>query len=108
MPTNGKQKGKAGERELARLFRDNGFRARRGQQFKGTPDSPDILCEELGWMHVECKRVESFQLYKSLNQAREDASEEQVPVVFHRKNKEEWVTVLRAQDFLNIIKLRNP
>jgi Holliday junction resolvase len=104
---NSNQKGKRGERELAKLFRDSGFEsARRGQQFKGTPDSPDVLCEELKWLHIECKRTEKLSLYKAMSQAQEDVGDNQIPAVFHKRNGEEWLTVLRTKDFLSILKLR--
>ena len=35
---NSRRKGKVGEREFAALLRENGFDARRGQQFSGSPD----------------------------------------------------------------------
>jgi hypothetical protein len=36
-----KRKGKRGELEFAAVLRAEGFQARRGQQFSGSPDSPD-------------------------------------------------------------------
>ena len=44
---NSRQKGARGERELAAVFTTAGFPARRGQQFSGSPDSPDIVVEGL-------------------------------------------------------------
>ena len=98
-----KTKGKVGEREVVNLYKERGYNARRGQQFKGTPDSPDVEVEEFPWLHHEVKRVETFNAYKALKQAEEDRSEAQVPVVYHRRNKEEWIVVLKACDFLNIL-----
>ena len=58
LPLNSRNKGAAGERELAEVLRANGFNdARRGVQFKGGPDSPDVVGFHPDW-HPEVKRVE--------------------------------------------------
>ena len=57
---NSRTKGKVGEREFAALLREHGFDARRpGQQFSGSPESPDSNVSDaaLPWLHVEVKRV---------------------------------------------------
>jgi hypothetical protein len=64
-----KNKGKRGEREVAKeLQRVLNVRAGRGVQFKGGPESPDVLID-IPEIHIECKRVERFNLYESLEQA---------------------------------------
>ena len=103
--TNSKRKGKGGEQEFSNFLKERGIEARRGQQFKGTPDSPDII-SELDDIHWEVKRVEKLYLYDSLKKAIGDAGDDQKPVVAYRKNREEWVCILRADDFLNIVKNR--
>jgi Holliday junction resolvase len=100
---NSKQKGKRGELELAHFLTDSGHEARRGQQFKGTPDSPDIICESLDFLHIECKRTESLSIYKALEQAQKDKGDSQKAVVFHRRNGKEWTVILNASDFLALI-----
>ena len=53
---NSRAKGCRGEREVAALLRANGFpSARRGQQFRGTADSPDVVCDELPNLFMEVK-----------------------------------------------------
>jgi len=47
---NSREKGKRGERQWRDELRANGYTARRGQQFAGSPDSPDVVCEELDWI----------------------------------------------------------
>ena len=98
--TNSRAKGARGERELANWLKDRGIEARRGQQFHGGGDSPDVVSELP--VHIEVKRVERFDLYPSLKQAIADA-QGKVPTVWHRKNKEEWVVVLRAEDFVGLL-----
>ena len=92
-----RNKGKVGERELAReLSRIFGVTARRGVQFQGGPDSPDVVVD-IPDLHIECKRTERFRLYESLEQAVSDAKDK-IPVVLHRANKKPWVAVVRLTD----------
>lgn len=54
-----RNKGKRGEREAAKeLSKYFGFEARRGVQYKGGPNSPDVVLENAA-IHVEVKRDES-------------------------------------------------
>lgn len=96
-----KEKGKRGEREVAALLREYGFGARRGQQFSGGDDSPDVK-HTMDGFHIEVKRTERFYLYPALEQAQEDKRPHEVPLVFHRTNRGEWVIVMPARDFLKI------
>ncbi len=103
-----KNKGKVGEREVVALLRERGFVARRGQQFAGGPGSPDVvhnmaLADDCA-IHIEVKRGEQFPLWASLDQANEDATPGDIPVVFHRKSHKRWVVILDAVDFLTIMK----
>jgi Holliday junction resolvase len=92
-----RNKGKTGERELAHeLSRVFGVTARRGVQFQGTPDSPDVIVD-IPDLHIECKRTERFRLYEVLEQAMADAANK-LPIVLHRQNKKPWVAVVRLDD----------
>lgn len=94
-----KNKGKVGERETAALLRSYGFGARRGQQFAGGGDSPDVVHDMEGF-HIEVKRTEQFGLWAALDQATRDMKPGETPLIFHRKNNRPWVVVLPAADFL--------
>jgi Holliday junction resolvase len=98
-----RNKGKVGEREVAQLLRDHGIPARRGVQYQGGPDSPDVV--GLDGYHVEVKRTERFSLYAALEQAMGEKPAGDIPVVFHRQNQRGWVVVLNAADFLALVKL---
>ena len=98
MKINSKRKGKIGELEWVNVLKDFGYQAKRGQQFKGTEDSPDVLCDDLP-IHWEVKRVEALNINKAMTQAKDDAGNK-VPVVAHRKNNSEWLVTLSAKDFL--------
>jgi hypothetical protein len=96
-----RQKGKRGEREaaaeLAVVFACD---ARRGVQFQGGPDSPDVVLEGVN-VHVEAKRVEALNLYAAIDQAREDAGEK-VPIVWHRRNGKTSVCIVETQNLLRL------
>jgi hypothetical protein len=100
---NSRNKGKAAELEVASILKAHGFSARRGQQFKGTPDSPDVVCEDLDQFHVEVKRVEAGNLFNWMKKAIADAGTK-IPLVIHRRSREPWVAILDLEDFLNLIK----
>jgi hypothetical protein len=97
MGLRSRNKGKRGEREAAaeirRLFR---VEARRGCQFAGSEDSPDILTA-IPKVHFEVKRAETFRLYEALKQAEHDAGEN-IPVVLHKQNHQPWVAVVKLED----------
>lgn len=97
-----RDKGKRGEREVAELLREHGFEARRGQQFKGTSDSPDVI-HNIPNVFIEVKRRESLSLYPVLEQAKLEAGAN-VPVVFHRRSDKPWVAIMYADDFLRVMR----
>ena len=92
-----REKGKRGEREAAKAVAETlGCTARRGVQFHGGEDSPDIQTSIAG-VHFEVKRVERIQIEQWMQQATEDARGN-CPVVLHRRNGKEWLITLRLQD----------
>ena len=76
----------------------------RGVQCQGGPDSPDIVCESLAEYNIECKRTERLSIYKALEQSQSDCGDTQSPLVFHRQSNKEWVTILKATDFLKLLR----
>ena len=103
---NSKKKGNAGEVELLHLFHDRGFPVyRNDQRYRGGLENPDLcLTAPSGRRyHCEVKRTERLQLYEAIEQAIHDANGKTTPVVLHRKNRREWVAILRLDDFLSIV-----
>lgn len=97
-----RNKGKRGEREAAaELGAILGCTARRGVQFQGGPDSPDVVLDGVG-LHVECKRVERFDLYGAIEQATSDAGSK-VPIVWHRRNNKPSVIVLETSNLASLV-----
>lgn len=104
MPINSKRKGATGERELAKKLREYGYtNARRSQQYCGVNGDADIV-EALPNIHIECKRVERLNLYDAMEQSKSDAKENELPAVFHRKNRSKWLVTMELDDFMKIYK----
>lgn len=98
-----RDKGKVGEREVADILKTHGFTgARRGVQYSGGPDSPDVI--GLPHVHLEVKRTERFNLYGALTQAKEESAKGETPVVVHRSSRREWVAVLAFEDYIALYK----
>src|SRR5579859_6482866 len=100
---NSREKGKRGERQWRDELRANGYAARRGQQFSGSPDSPDVVCEALSWIHFEVKAVEKLNVYEAMEQARRDGAGK-IPVVAHRRNFHPWLITMTAEAFFRFLK----
>jgi Holliday junction resolvase len=98
---NANRKGKVGEREWRDVLRAHGWEARRGQQFCGTKDSPDVISNNP--IVFEVKRVESYsprELLKWVSKAKEDQQGLNLTAVAHRTNGGEWLLTFNANDFL--------
>ena len=100
-----KEKGKRFERLIASRFREYGYEARRGVQYQGSPDSPDII--GVPHIHAECKAVERLSITDAYDQAKRDAPPHKLPVVFHKRNNcpilvtmefEDWMELYREYD----------
>ena len=99
---NSKAKGGRGERELAHVLQEYGYDTRRGQQFAGGVDSPDVY--GLPGIHIEVKRVQALNIYSAMDQAIRDSEGKAIPAVFHRRNRDYWKVTLRLDDFMEIYK----
>lgn len=103
---NSKDKGKRGEREAAKALLRAGVvsAARRGQQFSGSPDSPDVITSNRK-VHFEVKRTERINIYKFMDQAKRDSGEDQVPIVLTRSNRKDWLVTLELDQLMNLVKI---
>ena len=91
-----RQKGKRGERECAaELAAILGVDARRGVQYQGGPDSPDVVLEGVP-IHVEAKRTERLALWSAIEQANADAPAGKVPIVWHKANRKPSVVIVET------------
>jgi hypothetical protein len=120
---NSREKGKRGERQWRDELRANGYMSRRGQQFSGSPDSPDVVCDELRWIHFEVKAVERLNIEDAMEQARRDCNRDhgttdhgttgpevgcqrsaKVPVVAHRRSFRRWLVTMEAETFFQFLR----
>lgn len=99
---NSKRKGNAGEREAARWFTEHGWLSRRGQQRSGA-DVADII--GVPFLHLEVKRVNKLNLHDALAQSVRDAKDNELPCVFHRRDREQWLITMRAEDWIDMYSL---
>jgi hypothetical protein len=101
---NSREKGKRGERQWRDELRANGYMARRGQQFSGSPDSPDVVCEDLPWAHFEVKLVERLDIHAAMEQARRDSGG-RAAFVAHRRNFWPWLVTMDAVRLYRLLAL---
>lgn len=91
-----REKGKRGEREcrdeLGEVFR---CAARRGVQYQGGTDSPDVVLPGVP-VHVEAKRTERLALWPALDQATADAPTGATPIVWHKPNRRGSVVIVET------------
>lgn len=100
---NSKEKGKRGERELAKILQAYGYDSHRGQQYSGMNGDADVI--GIPGIHIECKRVERLHLDEAMSQSKRDAqAKADVPVVMHRKNRGEWMCTMLLDDWLKLYK----
>lgn len=99
---NSRNKGAAGERELAAVLREYGFDTRRGQQYCGANGDADVV--GLPGVHIECKRVEKLNIDNAIEQAISDSKNNEMPAVFHRKNRKKWLVTISLEDFMKLYK----
>ena len=108
---NSRKKGARGERQWRDELRAAGFTARRGQQFSGSAESPDVICEELSCFHFEVKAVEKLNIEEAMQQARQDARRgspshlhPKAPVVAHRRSFRPWLVTMDATTFFALLR----
>lgn len=107
MTINSKQKGKRGELSVARILQEHGFMdARRTAQYCGnTGDASDVVGIE--GFHIEVKRTEKTEIWKWLNQANNDAKEDEIPIVVFRRNRSKWQVCMDFEQFLELLNSRS-
>ncbi len=92
---------RGGELEICRIFQAHGIDARPGDpvSFGSTPDVVGVP-----GVHPEIKRVERLNVSEAMNQAIRDSEKfhDGAPVLFHRKNRQEWLCTMRLCDWLEM------
>lgn len=86
-------------------LREAGYlKARRGQQFAGGIDSPDVVCPELERLHFEVKNTNALALRPAVEQATRDAGPNKLPVVAHKSNNMPWLCTMPATVFFALLR----
>lgn len=100
---NSRSKGARGERMWRDELRAAGFTARRGQQFAGGTDSPDVICSELAGLHQEVKFVERLNLEDACTQAQRDGGGKPW-IVAHKRSRSGWKVTMEAELFFRLLR----
>jgi Holliday junction resolvase len=105
MAINSKQKGNRGEREWAKVCKEQGYECRRSQQYAGgTKESADVI--GLPYIHQEVKYGYDMtieEIRKFLIQAMTDANNSLLtPIVAHKKTYGKWFVTMEHSDFVNM------
>ena len=101
---NSKQKGNRGERECRDVWKKHGYEdAHRSQQFSGRGESAADLEGIDPRLHIEVKRGYSYKtIYTFLEQAIQDAKQDEIPIVNCKMDRHEWLCVMRLDDFIEV------
>ena len=98
---NSRAKGAEFERKVANLLKGRGFIARRGVQFNGKWTA-DVETENFPY-HIECKNVQSLNLFDALAQSEKDCPKGKIPIVVHTKVRKKILVSLEFHDFINLL-----
>lgn len=97
-------KGRRAELEICRILQAHGIDARPGDpvSYGSTPDVTGV-----GGIHCEVKRSENLRLTEWLEQAVRDSEKfhDGMPVLFHRRNRQEWLCTMRLSDWLTLYEM---
>jgi Holliday junction resolvase len=96
-----RNKGAAGERELAGILKDNlGFEVKRnlGQARDG---ADDITIQKF---RIEVKRQERLQVDKWSEQVESCSKSGEIPILAYRRNGQPWRVCLKLDDFIPMLR----
>jgi hypothetical protein len=103
-PVNSRAKGKRGELEFIQQHLIPFWpEAKRNIDQFGT-DKRD--CLEVAGVHWQIKRVERLNIWKAMDQARDEADAHDLPIVAHRINRQPWLCTLEAEELIPLLRLR--
>ena len=94
-----RQKGKRGEREVARLFTDRGYQARRGDSQSAGAREADV--EDTSFW-VEVKRGKRCPIRRAIEQSEGD-TDGRPTLVFWRDDRSDWRIDMGADTFFEIL-----
>jgi Holliday junction resolvase len=87
---------------FASLLREHGYEAKRGVQYQGSPDSPDVI--GLPGIHIEVKFTDKLRLYSAMAQSERDAGKDEMPIVAHKRSRDEWLVTMQFDEWIKLYK----
>lgn len=97
-----RRKGVTGELEVAHIFQDLGFNARRGVgQWQSASTCPDVVLDDLHQYWIEVKRGAEVRPMEALEQA-SLACGKKIPVAFCRKDGGKFSVTMYLNDWLDL------
>jgi hypothetical protein len=103
--TNANRKGKDYERHIAKTINDKlDSHCRRTPNSGGLSIKGDIIDTQgvMSRFHVECKKQERANVWKFMEQSRNDSGR-RIPLVVMSKNHEDDYVFIELDDFLNLV-----
>lgn len=94
-------KGATFEREIAAKFRELGLDAKRGFQYRGGYDAPDV---DVQFVHVECKRHKSVKIQDAYRQSKAEAKNGKIPIVVSKDNNGEVLVTMSWNNWAEFFK----
>lgn len=102
MAVNSRAKGKRFELQVAHMFTDAGFPARRSQQYAGANGDHDVV--GIPGLAVECKANEHLNLYAAMEQSSRDKREGETPIVVHKKSRKPVLVTMYWEDWIEMFR----
>lgn len=97
-----RDKGKRFERQVAHIFRQWGYPARRTAQVDGGL-AADVLVEDMPRLHVECKHHKRIGAMRFMDQAMRDKKTDARPIVFLREDHGDPHVLIHASFFMELL-----
>lgn len=107
MAVNSRAKGARNERMWASICRDEGYSlTRRGCQFAGGPDSPDIQTgdAELERIHFEVKSGKRIDVWGAIAQAERDKALGKLAVCPLHRDRYDWIVAMPSHDWFRLLR----
>lgn len=106
MSKSARRKGKDGELEAIRIFREHGWpnaeRTSNGREQRGRND----VANGPQGCAIEVKRQERLNVPAALDQLARDSDQLDVPILVHRPSRHPWYATLPLEDLLSLLALR--
>lgn len=96
-----RRKGKAGEREVAKLFEAGGFS---GAKRSGDAGQPDGDLDHVGPFYVEVRRRERLALPAWIKEVEAESPAHLTPIIAFRQSNMAWQVALRLEAFIEHIR----